>query len=103
MLSDWAGHYISAGGPGEGVQFHVPWRDAEQSISLLSETFTDIEWAATSEVAADRIEPYLSSLPTREAYLPRRIFTEASARLADHDDAREVEAADQLREAHIGF
>lgn len=97
MLSDWAGHYVAAGGPGEGIEFHVPWRDAEQSVALLGDMFTGMEWAATSEVAADRIEPYLTNVPTLEAYVPRHRFTEARARIEEHPDAREVDTGGRIR------
>lgn len=97
MLSDWAGNYVAAGGPGTGAEFHVPWRDATQSIALLGNAFAGLDWAVTSEVAADRIEPYLTSVPTLEAYVPQQNFAEARNRLAAHPDATEVETGGRIR------
>lgn len=96
MLSDWAGNYVAAGGAGTGIEFHVPWRDATQSVALLGKALAGIDWAATSEVAADRLEPFLTSLPGLEAYVPHRSFSEARARLAAHPDATEVEAGGRI-------
>ena len=97
MLSDWAGHYAAAGGPGDASEFHVPWRDAEQSTELLCGAFAGIDWAVTSELAADRVEPFLTHVPTLEAYVSREHFAEARARLAAHGDVREVESGGRIR------
>jgi hypothetical protein len=97
MLSDWAGHYVAADEPGGGVEFHVPWRDTTQSIELLGDAFAGMDWAVTSEVAADRIEPYLTSVPTLEAYVPHQGFAEARAQLAALPNAREVDTGGRIR------
>jgi hypothetical protein len=56
-----------------------------------------MNWAVTSEVAADRLEPFLTSLPGLEAYVPHRSFGEARERLAAHPDATEVETGGRIR------
>lgn len=97
MLSDWAGQYAVAGGPGSGVEFHVPWREPKSSISLLDEVLDDVEWAAASEAAAHELAPYLTHVPIVEAYVSGQLLTEARARLKRHPDVTEVQIGGRIR------
>lgn len=97
MLSDWAGHHASTAWPGGTVEFHVPWREPQQSVSMLTEALSGEEWALTGEAAADRIAPYLTSVPTVDIYVPIGALSHAVDRLALHPEAVEVESGGRVR------
>lgn len=97
MLSDWAGHYAASGEPGRVIEFHVPWRDPEESISMLLEILRGQDWALTGEAAADRIAPHLTSVPTVDVYVPERQLSAARVRLSQHPDVTEVESGGRIR------
>jgi hypothetical protein len=96
MLSDWAGHHAASAWPG-GVEFHVPWREPQQTVSMLAEVLSGEEWALTGEVAADRIAPYLTSVPTVDIYVPMGALSHAVDELALHPEAVEVESGGRVR------
>lgn len=97
MLSDWAGHYSSGAGPGGAVEFHVPWREPEQSLSLLGELLAGRDWAVTSEAAADLIAPYLTSVPTIDLYVAAEEVSRVRDLLVRHSDVTEVESGGRIR------
>lgn len=116
MLSDWAGHYAASAGAGPAAEFHVPWCEIEQSISMLVRALEGSNWALTGGAAADRIAPHLTNVPTLEFYVSvenlsvvRRQLSigtvspvRAYADLLRHR-GRSAEAAEYLREVAIGF
>lgn len=97
MLSDWAGHYAASGEPGRVTEFHVPWRDPGESISVLLDALDGQEWALTGEAAADRIAPHLTSISTVDVYVPERQLAAARSRLSQHPDVTEVESGGRIR------
>lgn len=97
MLSDWAGHYAATGEPGRAIEFHVPWRDPEESISVLLDALDGQDWALTGEAAADHIAPHLTSVPTVDLYVAERQLSAARSRLLQHPDVTEVESGGRIR------
>ncbi|WP_349428528.1 type IV toxin-antitoxin system AbiEi family antitoxin [Microbacterium sp. LWS13-1.2] len=105
MLSDWAGHYMAGPGQGAIVGFHVPWRDSEQSLSVLAEALADHDWALTAEAAADHIAPYLTSVPAVDLYVPEHQIFSAGSALSQHPEVTGVESGGRIRmhaaDAHV--
>ena len=97
MLSDWAAHYAATPQSGADIEFHVPWRDPQQSIEALTSSLHGQDWALTGEAAADRIAPYLTSVPAVDLYVPAGQLEPARGRLAQHPDFREVESGGRIR------
>ena len=97
MLSDWAAHYAATPRSGADIEFHVPWREPQQSIDALTRSLDGREWALTGDAAADRIAPYLTSVPTVDLYVPAGELEPARARLSQHPEFREVESGGRIR------
>ena len=97
MLSDWAAHYAATPQSGADIEFHVPWRDPQQSIEALTSSLHGQDWALTGEAAADRIDPYLTSVPAVDLYVPAGQLEPARGRLAQHPDFREGESGGRIR------
>lgn len=97
MLSDWAAHYAATPRSGADIEFHVPWREPQQSIDALTRSLDGREWALTGDAAADRIAPYLTSVPTVDLYVPEGQLEAVRARLSQHPDVREVESGGRIR------
>ncbi len=105
MLSDWAAHSGIVSDSGQVADFHVPWREVEDSLFPLTNAFAGWDWAVTSEAAADRIAPYLTNVPTLEVYVPAGHFFAMADRLSKEIDVTPVESGGRIRilasEAHI--
>lgn len=97
MLSDWAGHYATTARPGGAIEFHVPWREPQESVSVLIDALGGRDWALTGEAAADRIAPYLTSIPAVDLYVPEREFSFTRGRLAQLPEVIEVETGGRIR------
>lgn len=97
MLSDWAGHYVADTGPRTAVEFHVPWRESQQSILMLADNLSGQDWAITGEAAADRIAPYLTSSATLDLYVPRAQLSSARDRLSNNPEVTEVQTGGRIR------
>lgn len=97
MLSDWAGHYAAASDSGGDLEFHVPWREPQQSISVVADALAGHEWALTGEAAADRIAPFLTSVPTVDLYVPQGQLFSARDRLLQNADVVSVESGGRIR------
>lgn len=96
MLSDWAGYYaINSSAP--AAEFHVPWREHEQSFSTLVASLANLDWAVTGIAAADRLAPYLTSVPTVDVYVSFDALQEARHRLSSQSDVLEVENGGRIR------
>lgn len=96
MLSDWAGHYaISSSAP--AAEFHVPWREHEQTFSTLAASLAILDWALTGIAAADRLAPYLTSVPTVDVYVSFDALQEARRHLSSQSDVVEVEHGGRIR------
>lgn len=97
MLSDWAGHYGASGGPGQAIEFHVPWRESEQSVSVLNEALGRQSWALTAEAAADHIAPYLTSVPRLDFYVAAEDLFSTTRALLQHPEITPVETGGRIR------
>lgn len=97
MLSDWAGHYAAGSGSRKPIEFHVPWRETERSLSLLDGVFARQAWALTGEVAADRIAPYLTSVPSVDFYVLDKEQSAVRERLLQHPEVTEVGSGGRIR------
>ncbi len=97
MLSDWVGQYAASGGPGQAIEYHVPWREPERSTSLLSTALAGSQWAVTGEAAADRIAPFLTGVSTLDVYVPARGLALATERLGRERDLTEVASGGRIR------
>lgn len=96
MLSDWAGQYAQTN-TAPAAEFYVPWRDHDQTLSLLAPSLGELDWALTGAAAAERIAPHLTSVPTVDMYVSFRVLAEIRRRLSSHDDVREVERGGRVR------
>ncbi|MBO9625467.1 MAG: hypothetical protein J7484_03720 [Microbacterium sp.] len=97
MLSDWAGHYATAGGQEPLAEFHVPWREPQRSISMLAETLHAQDWALTGEAGADLIAPHLTSVPAVDVYVGEDQLRDASRLLARQAQVTEVHTGGRIR------
>lgn len=96
MLSDWAGQYaLRAATP--VAEFHVPWRDHEESLSMLTSSLEGTNWAVTGTVAAERIAPFLTSIPTVDVYVSFDDLQDLRRRVSSQDDVREVAHGGRVR------
>ncbi|WP_152926141.1 type IV toxin-antitoxin system AbiEi family antitoxin [Microbacterium sp. GCS4] len=96
MLSDWAGQYALKG-MAPAVEFHVPWRDHDQTLSMFTSSLSAVDWALTGAAAADRIAPYLTSIPTVDVVVPFGALAEVRRRLSSDEDVREVDRGGRVR------
>ena len=96
MLSDWARHYAASPVP-SSAEFHVPWREHQRSISLLVESLSDVNWAVTGLAAADRLAPYVTSIPTLDVYVSSAARQEALRLLSSHNDVTPVDRGGRIR------
>ncbi|WP_378145428.1 type IV toxin-antitoxin system AbiEi family antitoxin [Cnuibacter sp. UC19_7] len=97
MLSDWAGHYAVSSNPRPDMEFHVPWREPTESMSVLHKALAGIEWALTGEAAADRIAPYPTSVSAVDLYVHRDDLSIVSDLLTDGSDVTRVDAGGRIR------
>lgn len=97
LLSDWAAHSGYVSGSGQVAEFHVPWREIEDSYFPLINAFAGSDWAVTSEAAADRIAPYLTNVPTLEVYVPAGQFFAMVDRLSEEGELTRVESGGRIR------
>ncbi len=96
MLSDWAGQYaLKDRAP--AADFHVPWRDHAQTLSLIASSLSALDWALTGAAAADRIAPFLTSIPTVDVAVPFSTLAEVRRTLSSHEDVHEVERGGRVR------
>jgi len=96
MLSDWAGQHV-ASVVHPAAEFHVPWREQQQSISMLAGSLSDLDWAVTGVAAADRIAPYLTSVPTVDVYVSADALQEALHLLSSRRDVIQVDQGGRIR------
>ncbi|KJQ53292.1 type IV toxin-antitoxin system AbiEi family antitoxin [Microbacterium sp. SA39] len=96
MLSDWAGHH-AASSLTAAAEFHVPWREHQLSISMLAESLSNLDWAVTGVAAADRIAPYLTSIPTVDIYVSADALQEALQLLSSQRDVMQVDQGGRVR------
>lgn len=96
LLSDWAGHYVASGGPGGGVELHVPWREPEKLIALLDDLLGRTAWALSGEAAADQTAPFLTSVSRVEAYVSRDHFAKSQSLLTRHPDVTAVDSGGRI-------
>lgn len=96
MLSDWAGqHALKDRAP--MAEFYVPWRDHAQTLSMVASSLGAADWALTGAAAADRIAPFLTTVPTVDVEVPSRAVAEARRLLSSHEDVRETERGGRVR------
>jgi hypothetical protein len=95
MLSDWAGQYI-VGGAEPAAEFHVPWREHDESVSFLTTSLEGQRWALTGAAAADEYSPYLTSIPTADVYVSADERSDVRRRLVS-GGAKEVERGGRIR------
>lgn len=96
MLSDWAAH-AAAGGGGQTMELHVPWRETDQSLKTIHEALDGMTWAVTGTVAADLIAPFLTSITEVELYVSDDDADRARRLLLDRGDLTEVESGGRVR------
>lgn len=96
MLSDWAGQYALTN-TAPAAEFHVPWRDHDQTFSMLASSLGGLDWALTGAAAAERIAPHLTSVPTVDVFVSFNALAEVRRRLSSQDDVREVERGGRVR------
>lgn len=96
MLSDWAGHHAGSS-PRPTAEFHVPWREHQRSLSMFTESFSDVRWAVTGVAAADRTAPYLTSVPTVDVYVSSSTLPDALRLLSSQDDVTPVDQGGRIR------
>ncbi|MDY0912894.1 hypothetical protein [Rathayibacter festucae] len=95
LLSEWAGHSSRAAGTDESRQFHVPWRDAEDSVELVERSLTT-GWCASGGAAADRLAPFLTRVPDLLIRVTSEDFDRACQDLSGAEDAIEVETGGRI-------
>ncbi|MFB4350770.1 type IV toxin-antitoxin system AbiEi family antitoxin [Microbacterium sp. CR_7] len=96
MLSDWAGQYALQN-RAPAAEFHVPWRDHTQTLSMFSSSLSALDWALTGAAAADLIAPFLTSVPAVDLAVPFGDLAELRRTLSSHEDVREVERGGRVR------
>ncbi|WP_251447811.1 hypothetical protein [Microbacterium sp. USTB-Y] len=96
MLSDWAGYYALANVV-PAAEFHVPWRDHDQTFPVLASSLDGLNWAMTGAAAAERIAPHLTTVPVVDMLVSFNDLTEVRRRLTSKDDVREVERGGRVR------
>lgn len=97
MLSDWAAHNGYQEGSGALAEFHVPWRDTEESVSTLVNALAEWDWAVTGGVAADRIAPFVTNVSTLDIYVPASHFRAMVDRLAKEPNVTPVDSGGRIR------
>lgn len=96
MLSDWAGQYaLMSTVP--AAEFYVPWREHDQTFSMLASSLGGLDWALTGAAAAERIAPHLTSVPSVDVFVSFSTLAELRRRLSSQDDVREVERGGRVR------
>lgn len=94
LLSDWASAHGSTARSGE-ISYHVPWRDARQTLALLDHTLTR-PWAVTGAFAADLITPHLTQVGQLSVYVDDADLAMAAKRLTSNPDVTEVSQGGRL-------